>query len=161
MAIAVCVAVWGGTIALFGVIPVLWVGLSLLALAGGADVISGIFRQSVQQWAVPEHLQGRLSGTFFAVVAGGPRLGDAEAGLASQLGDAQFAVWSGGLACIAGVGVLLWRVPELWRSRTGGVPLDREATERSITGTTAELGPTEPLSCNDFRQDSGSGASLL
>jgi predicted MFS family arabinose efflux permease len=144
-AIAMCVVIWGATIGLFGIIPVLWVGLFLLALAGAADMISGIFRQSVQQWAVPEHLQGRLSGTFFAVVAGGPRLGDAEAGLASQLGGAQFAVWSGGLACIAGVGLLLWRVPELWRSRTGGAPLGPGASERAIAETTAELGHTEPL----------------
>ena len=79
-AIAACVTVWGVTIALFGIIPVLWIGLTLLALAGAADVVSAVFRQAVQQRAVPEHLQGRLSGTFFAVVAGGPRLGDAETG---------------------------------------------------------------------------------
>jgi len=64
--------VWGATITLFGIIPVLWIGLSLLALAGAADVISAVFRQAVQQRTVPDHLQGRLSGTFFAVVAGGP-----------------------------------------------------------------------------------------
>ena len=37
-AIAACVVVWGTTIALFGIIPVLWIGLVLLALAGAADV---------------------------------------------------------------------------------------------------------------------------
>ncbi len=79
-AIAACVTIWGITIALFGIVPVLWIGLTLLALAGAADVVSAVFRQAVQQRAVPEHLQGRLSGTFFAVVAGGPRLGDAETG---------------------------------------------------------------------------------
>ena len=113
-AIAACVVVWGGTIAIFGVVPVLWVGLALLAVAGAADVISAVFRQNVQQRAVPDHLQGRLSGTFFAVVAGGPRLGDLETGMAAAIGGPEFAVWSGGLACVVGVGVLLWRVPELW-----------------------------------------------
>jgi hypothetical protein len=39
-----------------------------------ADMISGIFRQSVQQRKVPDHLQGRLSGTFFA--GGGRRTSD-------------------------------------------------------------------------------------
>ena len=95
-AIAACVVVWGATIALFGVVPVLWIGLTLLALAGAADVVSAVFRQAVQQRTVPEHLQGRLSGTFFAVVAGGPRLGDAETGVAAAIGGPQFAVWSGG-----------------------------------------------------------------
>jgi MFS family permease len=144
-AIAACVVVWGVTIALFGIIPVLWIGLALLALAGGADVISAVLRQAVQQRAVPEHLQGRLSGTFFAVVAGGPRLGDAETGVAAAIGGPQFAVWSGGLACVAGVAVLLWRVPELWRDDGGGRALSREAETGAIAEVTTELGEGEPL----------------
>jgi len=110
-------------------VPVLWIGLVLLGVAGAADVISAVFRQNVQQRAVPDHLQGRLSGTFFAVVAGGPRLGDLETGIAAAIGGPEFAVWSGGLACVVGVGVLLWRVPELWADDGGGRPLsaaDRE-----------------------------------
>jgi MFS family permease len=144
-AIAACVVVWGTTIAVFGIVPVLWIGLSLLALAGAADVVSAVFRQSVQQRTVPEHLQGRLSGTFFAVVAGGPRLGDAETGVAAAIGGPQFAVWSGGLACVAGVAVLLWRVPELWRDRGGGSPLSAEAGAQAISEVTSELGEGEPL----------------
>jgi MFS family permease len=144
-AIAACVTIWGVTIALFGIIPVLWIGLTLLALAGAADVVSAVFRQAVQQRAVPEHLQGRLSGTFFAVVAGGPRLGDAETGVAAAIGGPQFAVWSGGLACVVGVGVLLWRVPELWRDAGGGQPLSAEAEAEAIAEVTSELGEGEPL----------------
>jgi MFS family permease len=144
-AIAACVVVWGSTIALFGVISVLWIGLVLLALAGAADVVSAVFRQAVQQRTVPEHLQGRLSGTFFAVVAGGPRVGDAETGVAAAIGGPQFAVWSGGLACVAGVAVLLWRVPELWRDQGGGQPLSAEAERHGVAEATTELGEGEPL----------------
>ncbi|HEX4218195.1 MAG TPA: MFS transporter [Acidimicrobiales bacterium] len=140
-AIAACVVVWGGSIALVGIIPVLWIGLSLLALAGAADVISAVFRQAVQQRTVPDHLQGRLSGTFFAVVAGGPRLGDAETGLAAEVGGAQFAVWSGGLACVVGVAVLLWRMPVLWHDNGGGQPL----TASEETEAIGELGDGEPV----------------
>jgi MFS family permease len=144
-AIGACVVVWGASIALFGIVPVLWIGLSLLALAGAADVVSAVFRQAVQQRAVPEHLQGRLSGTFFAVVAGGPRLGDAETGVAATIGGPQFAVWSGGLACVVGVGALLWRVPELWRDNGGGQPLSAEAEHEAIAEVTTEIGEGEPL----------------
>jgi predicted MFS family arabinose efflux permease len=144
-AIAACVVIWGVTITLFGVIPVLWIGLALLALAGAADVVSAVFRQAVQQRAVPEHLQGRLSGTFFAVVAGGPRLGDAETGVAAAIGGPQFAVWSGGLACVMGVAILLWRVPELWRDDGGGRTLSPEARSEAIADVTTELGEGEPL----------------
>ena len=144
-AIAACVVVWGGSIALVGVIPVLWVGLGLLALAGAADVISAVLRQAVQQRTVPDHLQGRLSGTFFAVVAGGPRLGDAETGLAAELGGAQFAVWSGGVACVVGVAVLLWRMPVLWHDNEGGQMLTSAEETDAIAEATSELGEGEPL----------------
>jgi hypothetical protein len=82
---------------------------------------------------VPEHLQGRLSGTHIAVVTGGPRLGDAEAGAAAAVGGARFAVVSGGVACALGVGVLVWRVPELWRYDAGNVSSRRAARRRSHT----------------------------
>ncbi len=144
-AIAACVVIWGGTIAIFGLVPVLWIGLALLVLAGAADVISAVFRQNVQQRTVPDHLQGRLSGTFFAVVAGGPRLGDAETGLAAAIGGPEFAVWSGGLACVVGVGVLLWRVPELWRDAGGGHPLSAEAEQEAIAEAVTELSEGEPI----------------
>jgi len=144
-AIAACVVVWGCTIALFGIVPVLWVGLTLLALAGAADIVSAVFRQAVQQRAVPPHLQGRLSGTFFAVVAGGPRLGDAETGVTAAIGGPQFAVWSGGLACVVGVVLLLWRVPELWRDDGGGGAIGAEAQTGAIVEVTSELGEGEPL----------------
>jgi predicted MFS family arabinose efflux permease len=144
-AIAACVVVWGVTVGLFGVVRVLWIALILLGLAGAADVVSAVFRQAVQQRAVPDHLQGRLSGTFFAVVAGGPRLGDAETGLASAIDGPQFAVWSGGLACVLGVAVLLWRVPQLWRDDGGGRALGARAQNAAIAGATSELGEGEPL----------------
>ncbi len=144
-AVAACVVVWGGTIALVGVIPVLWVGLVLLALAGAADVVSAVLRQSIQERTVPDHLQGRLSGTFFAVVAGGPRLGDVETGLAAAIGGPEFAVWSGGLACIAGVGLLLWRRPELWDDAGGGAALSAAGRERAVGQVVDELGEGEPI----------------
>jgi MFS family permease len=144
-AIAACVVVWGATIAAFGVVPVLWIGLALLGVAGAADVISAVFRQNVQQRTVPDHLQGRLSGTFFAVVAGGPRLGDLETGVAAAIGGPEFAVWSGGLACVVGVGVLLWRVPELWADDGGGLPVSAADHDQGVAEAVTELTEGEPL----------------
>jgi MFS family permease len=143
-AIAACVMAWGLTITLFGLTPVLWIGLVLLGLAGAADVFSAVFRQAVQLRTVPDHLQGRLSGTFFAVVAGGPRVGDLETGVAAAIGGPQFAVWSGGLACMIGVVVLVWRVPELWRDHGGGQPLSPEEEQDAIGEAITELGAGEP-----------------
>ena len=73
----------------------------LLAVAGAADSISSIFRQSVLQAATPDAMRGRLQGVFIVVVAGGPRLGDMVVGsLASRFGEGAAAV-IGGVACIA------------------------------------------------------------
>jgi MFS family permease len=143
-AVVVSVCIWGAAVALFGVAPWAAAGLALLVLAGAADVVSAVFRQAILQHTVPEHLQGRLSGVFFAVVAGGPRLGDAEAGGAAALGGPRFAVWSGGLACLVGVALLVWRVPALWRE-TGDV--GAAATAVLVEGTaeaTSELAEADP-----------------
>jgi predicted MFS family arabinose efflux permease len=114
-ALVVCMLLWGGAIAGFGVVPVLWVGLGLLGLAGAADVIGGVFRLAILQRRTPAALQGRLSGVFYAAAVSGNRLGDGESGAAAALGGAQFAVWSGGLACIVGTLLMAWRVPSLWQ----------------------------------------------
>jgi MFS family permease len=114
-ALVLCMFVWGGTIAAFGIIPVLWIGLILLAVAGGSDVIGGVFRVAILQRSTPDRLQGRLGGLFFAAAVSGNRLGDAESGLAASVGGPQFAVWSGGVACIVGTALLAWRIPQLWR----------------------------------------------
>src|SRR5207302_5549086 len=80
LAVVVAVIAWGVAIAGFGVAPWLPLALVLLALAGAADVVSAVFRNTILQLSVPDAFRGRLSGVHIAVVAGGPRLGDAEAG---------------------------------------------------------------------------------
>lgn len=112
-AILIAVAVWGTGIALAGVTPWLGVALVGLVVAGAADVISAVFRSTITQTEVPDTLRGRLAAVFIAVVTGGPRLGDAEAGAAAAVVGAQGSVLSGGLLCIVGVGAVAWRWPEL------------------------------------------------
>jgi hypothetical protein len=99
---------WGGSIALFGLTSSVPLALLFLALAGAADVISAVFRNTILQLSVPDRLRGRLSSVHIAVVTGGPRVGDAEAGLVAGLTSPTFSVVSGGLACIAGA-VLIGR----------------------------------------------------
>jgi MFS family permease len=141
-AVVVAVVVWGGAIAVFGLVPVLWAGLLLLALAGAADVISAVFRNAILQMTVPDHLQGRLNGVFTAVVTGGPRLGDAEAGVVAAAAGVQASVVSGGLACIAGVGLLVWRVPELWRHDVRATT--RAGETEAVVDSVMELTESEP-----------------
>lgn len=114
-AVIVAVIVWGAAIAAFGLVPWLPVGLLMLALAGAADVVSAVFRNTILQLSVPDGLRGRLSSVHIAVVTGGPQLGDAEAGAVAALTSPRFSVVSGGVACILGVAALVRWVPELAR----------------------------------------------
>jgi len=110
------VAAWGASVAAFGLVgDRLWLALLLLAVAGAADVISAIFRGTIIQLSVPDHLRGRLSGINYLVVAGGPRLGDLRAGLVATAFSPTISVVSGGLLCIAGAGVIGWLVPSFRR----------------------------------------------
>ena len=94
---------WGLAILGFGLSEWLWLALLFLALAGAADMISGVFRSTIWNTTIPDHLRGRLQGVFIVVVAGGPRAGDFLAGtVASGIGE-RLALVLGGLACIVGV----------------------------------------------------------
>jgi len=108
-AVLIAVAVWGLAIAAFGLVSWLPAGLALLALAGAADVVSAVFRGTILQLETPDRLGGRLFSIQIAVVTGGPRLGDAEAGAVAALAGVRTSVVSGGLACVAGA-VLIGRL---------------------------------------------------
>ncbi len=98
---------WGCAIAAFGFTHQLWVGLLFLALAGAGDNISALYRTTMLQAAVPDEYRGRLQGVFTVVVAGGPRLGDFEAGAVAAVAGEAFSVISGGIACVALMGALI------------------------------------------------------
>jgi MFS family permease len=110
-AVVIVVGVWGLAIATFGLVHILWIALILLAVAGGADVISAVFRSSIIQQEVPDRLRGRLTSIQTAVVTGGPRLGNGEAGLVAAIGGTRFSVVSGGLGCVVGLGVIATLMP--------------------------------------------------
>jgi MFS family permease len=93
---------WGVAMAIFGLTTSLPLALVMLGLAGAADVISAIFRGTILQLNAPDELRGRMSAMHTAVVAGGPRLGDVEAGVVAALTSVRFSVVSGGLACVLG-----------------------------------------------------------
>lgn len=114
-AVLVAVTIWGLAIAGFGLVSLLPLALGLLAIAGAADVVSAVFRGTILQSETPDGLRGRLSSIHTAVVTGGPRVGDFEAGAVAALAGAQVSVVSGGLGCVAGVGIVGWLMPKFRR----------------------------------------------
>jgi hypothetical protein len=109
------VIAWGVAIALAGVTTSLALAAVLLAAAGAADSISAVCRSTINQTVTPDAMRGRMSAVFSLVVTSGPRLGDIEAGAVAGLAGARFSVVSGGLACVAGVGLVMLAFPTLAR----------------------------------------------
>jgi MFS family permease len=112
--VVLVVVTWGGAIAVFGLVHIVWVGLFCLGVAGATDVISTILRNTILQNAITDEYRSRISSIQMAVVTGGPRLGDFESGLVAGLTSTEFSIISGGLACIVGALTLIrWR-PTFW-----------------------------------------------
>ena len=109
------VAAWGLAIAAAGIVDSLWLAVGCLFVAGAADSVSAVCRSTINQTVTPDALRGRMSSVFMLVVTSGPRLGDLESGIVASATNARFAVASGGLACLAGVAVVLFAFPALLR----------------------------------------------
>ncbi|MDE8667020.1 MFS transporter [Pseudarthrobacter sp. H3Y2-7] len=113
---------WGASIAGFGLVVLLagrapdggatlWLVPAAVccALAGIADSISAVFRNTILQAAAPDHLRGRLQGVFIVVVAGGPRVGDLLAGGGTKILSEGWVLLLGGALCA----LVAWLVSQL------------------------------------------------
>lgn len=107
IAVLAAVAVWGTAIALAG-LSLFSLALTLfwLTVAGGADVISAVFRGTILLQTTPDALRGRTNALNQMVVTGGPRVGDVEAGLLAGATGAGPSVVVGGVVTLAGTGAV-------------------------------------------------------
>ncbi len=121
VALTVAVAAWGASVAIAGLAHQLWLAVLLLAVAGGADLVSAVYRQTILQTYAPDEMRGRMQGVFIAVVAGGPRLGDLRAGAMGAATTATISWVGGGIACVAVVIVAALAVPSFWRYSTHAI----------------------------------------
>jgi MFS family permease len=115
LAVIVAAGIWGAAIAAFGLVDTLWVALVLLAVAGGADLVSALFRSAILLTATTESMRGRLAGIEFAQVASTPTLGNVEAAVVASLTSLRFSVVSGGVLCVVGTVAIGLLFPALAR----------------------------------------------
>jgi MFS family permease len=109
------VAIYGLSIALFGLSPWFWVSFVLLAVSGAADLVSAVIRNIVRQTLTPDELRGRMSSVVMIFFMGGPQLGEVEAGTVASVFGARASVASGGFLCVAGAAAAALLVPALRR----------------------------------------------
>jgi MFS family permease len=109
------VVVFGLATILFGVSRLYAVIFFALALAGAADSVSTIIRNTIRNLNTPDSLRGRMTGVNQIFFMGGPQLGEVEAGALAQGFGVPFAIFSGGIGTILIVALIAARWPVLVR----------------------------------------------
>jgi MFS family permease len=114
VALTIAVACWAAAVFAAGLAHSLWLAVLLLAVAGAADLVSVVYRQTILQTYAPDEMRGRMQGVFTVVVSGGPRLGDLRAG-AMAAATGLTVAWSGSAAvCFAVVVIAGCSVRSFW-----------------------------------------------
>jgi hypothetical protein len=72
-----------------------------------------VVRQTIRQLTTPDEMRGRMTAVGMLFFAGGPQLGEIEAGVAARLMGGPLSVAAGGLACVVMVGILSAVTPTL------------------------------------------------
>nr|WP_239579580.1 MFS transporter [Microlunatus panaciterrae] len=111
---------WGAAIGLAGLAPNLWLTVALLAVAGGCDMISGVFRGVIWHQTIPDSMRGRLAGIEMLSYSIGPLGGQLRSGVVADLTTVRTSIISGGVLCVAGVAVTAAALRDFWHydSRT-------------------------------------------
>jgi MFS family permease len=102
MGVIVAAVSWGLAIIAFGFAPSLWLALFFLALAGAADMMSGVFRSVIWNQTIPDSLRGRLASIEMLSYTSGPALGNFEAGAVASVFNVRISIVSGGVLCVIG-----------------------------------------------------------
>jgi MFS family permease len=133
-AIALAAAAWGLAITGLGLAPDLAAALAFLVLAGGADMLSGVFRDTLWNQTIPDRLRGRLAGVELLSYGLGPSAGQIRAGGVASLTTPRFSLWSGGLLCVAAIGVTCAAFPGLLRYRATAAAPDSSPAPLPTSG---------------------------
>ncbi len=117
-AVVIAAAVWALGIVALGFAPSLVLALACLAVAGAADMVSGVFRGTIWNETIPNALRGRLAGIEMISYLTGPLIGNVRAGFMADAWGVAPAIWVGGLVCGAGVIATGYALPRFWAYRS-------------------------------------------
>src|ERR1035438_4814139 len=134
-------ALWGLGIALFGYSSSLGLVFVGLAIGGGADAISGIFRTTMWNESIPPEMRGRMAGIEMISYSLGPTAGQFRAGVMAAWTTLRFSLTFGGLACTGSVATVALALPRLWSFDARSDPHVAEVDRKSVVqGKSVDLG---------------------
>jgi MFS family permease len=117
-AVVIAAGLWAIAIIALGYASSLWIGLACLALAGAADMVSGLFRMTIWNETIPSELRGRMAGIEQLSYMSGPLLGNARAGFMAERFGLFSSIRSGGLVCLLCVAFCIPLLSGFWRYRS-------------------------------------------
>ena len=91
-----------------------------LFVAGAADAVNVIIRQTILQTSVPPEMMGRVSAVTAVFIGCSNELGMAESGLAARLLGTVNSVVFGGVATFGVMALTHWKFPEIWKLKKVG-----------------------------------------
>jgi MFS family permease len=114
-AVVLAATLWGLGIALFGNATSLWFAEVGLIIGGGADAVSGIFRQTMWNESISPDVRGRMAGVELISYAVGPTAGQFRAGVTAAWTTLRFSLTIGGLGCAGSVAAVSTGLKSMWR----------------------------------------------
>jgi MFS family permease len=141
-AIVIAASAYGACVALAGLSPNIWTAIFFFALAGGADMISAVFRGTIWNQTIPDSMRGRLAGIEMLSYSIGPLAGQVRAGFVADRWSVRGAIVSGGISCVAGVGLTAAWLKDFWRYDEQTDPHARAEREaRRVAAAARAAGP--------------------
>lgn len=136
--ILIAAAVWGAAIVGLGFATSLWEAAASLAVAGAADMVSGLGRSTMWNESIPDSMRGRLAGIEMLSYSSGPTLGNVESGVVEAIGGLRFSIVSGGVVGVLGTALVALALPTFRRYHSEAGRTGREPA----TESTGWLAPT-------------------
>jgi MFS family permease len=126
------VIIFGAATFVFGLSQTFALSMAAMIIVGASDSVSTVIRNTIRQLRTPDALRGRMTSVNMIFFQGGPRIGEFETSLVAQFLGVPFAVATGGIACILGVGIIHRIWPQLTRYNgdepiAAGIPSQKTA----------------------------------
>jgi len=116
--VVIAAALWGVAICALAFAPNLATAVVCLILAGAADMVSAVFRNTMWNQTIPSELRGRLASVEMMSYMSGPLLGNARAGWMGSITSPAISILSGGILCVLGVTACIPLLPKFWRYKS-------------------------------------------
>ena len=107
------VGLFGVATAAFAWSRQVWLSVVLLAVLGGADMVSVYVRQTLVQIVTPDPMRGRVSAVSGLFIGASNELGEFETGVAARVLGPVLACFAGGVGAVGVTGLWAWLFPAL------------------------------------------------